>query len=57
MRKVFKVFWEKFNMLSDIYKFLSTVKDKNKYAYFVLYKFFKVYFNIVYFIKYKLKQL
>lgn len=43
-------------MLSDIYKFLSTVKDKNKYAYFVLYKFFKVYFNIVYFIKYKLSR-
>lgn len=43
-------------MLSNIYKFLSRIKEKNKYTYFVLYKFFKVYFNVVYFIKYKVNR-
>lgn len=43
-------------MLNKIYKFLGEVKIINKYIYSILYKFFKVYFNILYFIKYRLKS-
>lgn len=42
-------------MLSKIYRFLSSLKVSNKYIYMLLYKFFKVYFNILYFIKYRFK--
>lgn len=40
-------------MLDKIYEFLSDIKIRNKWLYSVLYKCLKVYFNIVYFIKYR----
>lgn len=41
-------------MLDEIYKFLSKLKIRNKYIYNIIYKFFKIYFNVWYYIKYRM---
>lgn len=51
-----RLYGEYINMLDKIYSLLSEVKINNKYLYPIVYKFLKIYFNIVYIIKYKLKN-